>query len=492
MYGYNGNDKIYGNSGNNLLNGGNGKDSLYGGTGSDKLYGGKGNDLLQSGSNAATTFFFSKGDGTDTIKKSKASDVIQIDSVVAVKVAKNKSNKLEITYGSDKIIVDNYNFAGGSNIDTIKVKNKKGGYDTISIYEKLHGGGGGGDKVYEVNDTHLYDDPSNPLQLTSGQNNKVIFSGTYDDCYITSNNTSAYTDTLQISNYDITDAYSLGNLQYKYYGSTLYIDTMPNGGQGGGLIMYTANNTPKIAITDSKRTYNFKGYDSVQGTNSAPLNLADGNNFVYIKANEGTSFVKSNDDYNVIKTSGGESSGAALYYIYNGGHDVICTASPSNDTYNVAIGSDTSVVVHDCDGADTINVSGGNVRMIYDCGKTTVFKTQCIFMDKDVLSGMSTDEFKNIFSTTKGLNIAEMNINDSDTIHVNEATVTMDDWSIDTNNVHAAVAAWLTDNSGYSSVADALEKCTDSNLLAQLKTCFVDGTYSKIQTQPPPWSGEVG
>ena len=75
------------------------------------------------------------------------------------------------------------------------------------------------------------------------------------------------------------------------------------------------------------------------------------------------------------------------------------------------------------------------------------------------------------------MNIAEMNINDGDTLNVNGSAITFDNWSIDTNNVHAAVAGWLTDNSGYTSVADALEKCTDADLLASLKACFVDGTY---------------
>lgn len=334
-------------------------------------------------------------------------------------------------------------------------------------------GGGGDTTTYTVNDdSYGYD----PLVLSGGHNNKVIFSDEYDDCYITSNNTSAYTDTLEITNVAISDKNYISEVLYDSNDTTLTIDTYDTD-NNGGYIMYTAANNPNIVIKDTKATYNFSGYKEVKGTSDSRFTLADGNNMVYIKAQTGTSYITSNDDINIIKTEYGE-HGAGLNYLYGGGHDVIATASSSNDVYTATIDGNTSVVIYDADGQDTINANGENVRVIFDAGKTTTFKTQGIFIDKTVLSGMTTEEFKNIFSTDKGMNIAEMNINDADTLNVNGSAITFDNWSIDTNNVHAAVAGWLTDNSGYTSVADALEKCTDADLLASLKTCFVDGTYN--------------
>ena len=476
--------KITGSNGKDLLVSTGGKDTINGGSGNDIIKGGKGNDVINAGA-GTNSIYYSLGDGNDTIQYGGGTDTLVFDKGITVS-ATYSGNDLKVKY------------SGGSQSNTITIsnfKNKKSvKYITVggtkkSVDSYIKGGDSGADKIYEVNDTHLYDDPEHPLTLTSGQNNKVVFSGQYDDCYITSNNASAYTDTLQISDIKMTNGYNISNLEYLYNDTTLTIDTywqnQETDEQGGGYIMYTATNTPKIAIADSERTYNFSGYTSVQGTNLNPLELADGNNLVYIKAQTGTSYITSNDDYNVIKTEYGE-HGSGLNYLYGGGHDLICTSSSSNDVYTATIDGDTSVVIYDADGTDIINANGDNVRVIFDAGKTTTFKTQGIFIDKTVLSNMSDAEFKNIFSTDKGMNIAEMNIDDGDTLNVNGSAITFDNWSIDTNNVHQAVAGWLTDNSGYTSVADALEKCTDDALLTSLKNCFVNGTY-QTPSAPPVW-----
>lgn len=75
IYGYAGNDLLVGGTGNDLLMGGDGNDTLRGGDGDDQLegddgddflHGGKGNDLLRGGS-GNDTYYWTRGDGVDTI-----------------------------------------------------------------------------------------------------------------------------------------------------------------------------------------------------------------------------------------------------------------------------------------------------------------------------------------------------------------------------------------------------------------------------------------
>ena len=471
-----GTKKITGTDLSETIMGSDKADTINANGGADEITGGKGKDTINAGA-GNNKIIYHTGDGNDTILYggADATDTLVFDNGMTVSAKYSGKNLLVDYTGKD--------YTGKDVKNTITIKNFKTnhsvqyvqiGEDVKTIDEIINGGGGGGDTTtYTVNDDRYgYD----PLVLSGGHNNKVIFSNEYDDCYITSNNTSAYTDTLEITNVAISDKNYISEVLYDSNDTTLTIDTYDTD-NNGGYIMYTAANNPNIVIKDTKATYNFSGYKEVKGTSDSRFTLADGNNIVYIKAQTGTSYVASNDDNNVIKTEYGE-HGSGLNYLYGGGKDVICTASSSNDVYTATIDGNTSVVIYDADGQDTINANGENVRVIFDAGKTTTFKTNGVFIDKTVLSNMTTEEFKNIFSTTKGMNIAEMNITDVDTLNVNGSAITFDNWSIDSNNVHQAVAGWLTDNSGYTSVADALEKCTDADLLASLKTCFVDGTYN--------------
>nr|MCR5505138.1 hypothetical protein [Elusimicrobiaceae bacterium] len=127
------NDLIILKSGANTINGGKGNDLIYGGSGNDTINGGSGNDELYGGK-GNNTFVFATGDGTDIIKDATNNDVIKIDSAVDFEVTKNVNNKLQIAYGTDKIIVYNYNFEDSSNsIDTLYVKKAEGGYTQYSI-----------------------------------------------------------------------------------------------------------------------------------------------------------------------------------------------------------------------------------------------------------------------------------------------------------------------------------------------------------------------
>ena len=100
------------------------------------IAGGKGDDYISTASKA-TTFVFTSGDGNDVISSSKENDVIRIDSVGEVTYT-NKGADLLIEYGDgDSILVGGYYLAeDDERIDTLKVKNASGKYDTISLAEE--------------------------------------------------------------------------------------------------------------------------------------------------------------------------------------------------------------------------------------------------------------------------------------------------------------------------------------------------------------------
>jgi len=75
LYGNGGNDYLYGLGGNDTLYGGEGNDSLNGGDGDDHLHGGKGDDALDGG-NGADSYYWSFGDGNDTITEIKQPGVL--------------------------------------------------------------------------------------------------------------------------------------------------------------------------------------------------------------------------------------------------------------------------------------------------------------------------------------------------------------------------------------------------------------------------------
>lgn len=66
LNGNEGKDRLDGGSGNDTLSGGDGNDTLIGGSGNDVLTGGHGNDYLEGG-DGSNSYFFSRGDGQDTI-----------------------------------------------------------------------------------------------------------------------------------------------------------------------------------------------------------------------------------------------------------------------------------------------------------------------------------------------------------------------------------------------------------------------------------------
>jgi cysteinyl-tRNA synthetase len=115
----NGNDVFNGMGGNDWLYGGAGNDKMFGGAGADRLFGQWNNDLLDGGKGADTLkggagidrFVFEKGTGTDTVLDfTDGTDKIRIEKLAAsfadvLAHSKTVAGNLEITYGTDKLIV---------------------------------------------------------------------------------------------------------------------------------------------------------------------------------------------------------------------------------------------------------------------------------------------------------------------------------------------------------------------------------------------------
>ncbi|NYZ64370.1 hypothetical protein H0A36_00020 [Endozoicomonas sp. SM1973] len=133
LNGHEGDDKLYGMAGNDFLEGGQGNDVLVGGAGNDHLNGGDGSD----------TYYFSEGDGKDTIVNNQYNPE-EFDQLVLSNIAKDelsfsrKDNTLVINVkdGSDQVSVENW-FGGESNqLDQIKTSD--GVVSASQVDELIH------------------------------------------------------------------------------------------------------------------------------------------------------------------------------------------------------------------------------------------------------------------------------------------------------------------------------------------------------------------
>lgn len=104
LYGNAGNDILISNAGNDTLSGGEGNDILRAGEGNDVLIGGAGSDLLEGGT-GNDTYYFSRGDGKDSITDSAGLDSlifgegISADDLIARVI--NGSDDLQIAINEE-------------------------------------------------------------------------------------------------------------------------------------------------------------------------------------------------------------------------------------------------------------------------------------------------------------------------------------------------------------------------------------------------------
>ena len=138
LYGQNGNDvlsggvgqdRLYGEYGNDILDGGEGADSLDGGYGADQLLGGAGNDLLDGGADddqlvggagddtleggfGDDRYYFTRGDGKDTIRDIGGHNTIYVSDLSLSEVCFRRDGAslviLFVTSQSDEIRLEDF------------------------------------------------------------------------------------------------------------------------------------------------------------------------------------------------------------------------------------------------------------------------------------------------------------------------------------------------------------------------------------------------
>ncbi|AUZ84679.1 calcium-binding protein [Methylophaga nitratireducenticrescens] len=123
VYGGNGNDMLYGGNGGDQLFGGAGDDLIEGESGDDQISGGIGTDILNGGS-GNDTFFFSRGDGVDSIIDSSGEDAIEFTDIA--------STELRVRRVGDDLLF----FIPGSN-DLLTIQNQYQDSDSTAITSSI-------------------------------------------------------------------------------------------------------------------------------------------------------------------------------------------------------------------------------------------------------------------------------------------------------------------------------------------------------------------
>lgn len=204
-------DHLTGTGGANTLNGLGGDDKLYGLGGNDTLKGGDGNDTL-TGGDGADTFFFSDGDGTDTVTDFDFDlDTIKLNDDIfnpanppsGSTVVQSGSNVL-ITYSGGVITLENVDLSAWAPPAPTPTVDGTDGDDVIYLsYVDAEGDSAsdGADIIYGYegddtinsgrgNDTILGGDGDD--RIISGRGNSVVYGGNGNDNISVRDNSVAY------------------------------------------------------------------------------------------------------------------------------------------------------------------------------------------------------------------------------------------------------------------------------------------------------------
>ncbi len=211
MFGGEGNDTLNGTNANDFISGGGGNDTIYGNAGDDQLDGGSGNDYLLGGA-GADVYLFGKGSGQDAIDNSDSDAVgVNADTVLLgaditpadVTLVRDEFNSLiiKINGASDTLwlgryfdndgasggVVENIQFADGTNWDVATVKNKvlngKRGNDILYGYATgdTISGGNGNDLIYGFAGNDVLNGGTGIDTIDGGEGNDTIKGGTGRD-----------------------------------------------------------------------------------------------------------------------------------------------------------------------------------------------------------------------------------------------------------------------------------------------------------------------
>ena len=463
-----------------------GNDEIKAGDGNDNVYGGKGDDIINAGA-GKNNIYYSLDDGDDTIFAGGGIDTLVFDKGIAV-TAEESGADVILTYSGTKKGVEYSNTITIDNYATTSVGYAKVNGKTVTIDQLLNGGGDS--KIYHIKKT----DEGKTFNLAKG-NNTVIFddapilSNYNDSGCITLNSANkagdGNTDTIDMSKKNQQDeGLSFVNntvtvMDADGLGDRLWVDaTVYYQCPGDGSFVYNdfyTDTAPNVVIKDMDRTYHATGYNTVQN-----LTLASDtkNRLVAIKAEEGTSSITSNGNYNAIYNVGD----AKLNYTYGGGHDnVVSSGWNTDDTYNVALTANSSVNIIDWGGTDdtltVTNTAVNKARVLFDVYKTTTYGIpqyeantgHFVMTDVSNLSAdvLATSTEMHPIQLTEGIHLN----GGMDNITINGEAVDMDDWS---TAIAADVGAWLSANN-YNSVYDAFygeNPCTDQTQINALVQCY--------------------
>lgn len=179
LYGQAGNDKLYGGDGRDYLIAGDGNDSLWGGLGNDSLYGGVGSD----------TYYFSKGDGEDSIYNSLSYndenriDRLLFDAGISTSdiVLRRSQNDLRIIFNdtSDRITVSSYfTESGASRYHLNEIVFADGTiWDYIKVQEIISLGTAMSDALYGDSSANTLQGFGGNDNIDGGAGNDVLIGG---------------------------------------------------------------------------------------------------------------------------------------------------------------------------------------------------------------------------------------------------------------------------------------------------------------------------
>ena len=481
IYGGSGKDTIYGDYGNDVIYGGSGNDLIYGDEGNDIIYGGKGNDTIYGGDDENTIY----AEDRNVIYGEDGNDVI---------ICGNSENRVLGGNGNDTIY-------GGADQDTLIAGD---GNDVIYASD-------GKDKV-EVGagkDTVIFDDPEYDITTVYNSKGSVTFKFEYD-----------------VNTYKMTDAIG------REYDSKSYDLYFTDSGQSKGFILKDFFNykkdTSKTAYLelDSGRKYKYKATKSAKATvadTRTDGNHKNINNVLFTTNKKGTTITtsKKNDIVYMYDSPN---------YYYNEAEcerkDKI-TYTGGKDTYYSFIGNTTYVVkfseqtvlgigdsivpiykikydengepdsyLLDPSNNDTIKFSSSidNITFLFDMnnnGKTTEKTNLLAFYNPNNGTESLENNIKSYISgnkdTTGYVAIAEFfNQNKTfgsddcygngliENIYTKEKGKDVLYTGLETRieAIQTAVMNWFNDNSGYTSVFEALNSEIASEKLTALVNCY--------------------
>lgn len=376
-YALDGNDTIIGTDGDDDINGENGNDSLSGEAGNDTLTGGNGNDTLVGGTGNDTindykgneTYYYSSGDGIDTIYDAEGTDKIILNGITKESLEFiKKEGDLEIKISNnDKITVKHW--FDNHRIETVQCSNGSLSSNEVeSLLSSRYIGTNGPDNFNDIDYTDVGQNLNSHILGNGGNDSIKDFKG---DDYIDGGTGNDYIEDHKGNDLvyggdgeDLIKDFAGNDTIYGGIGNDTIEDS-----EGFNLIHGDAGNDLLLAYNDGNDTiYGGSGNDTLKGNNgddildggtgADSMEGNDGNDIYYVDntgdtfweiADNGIDEVKSSIDYTLDENI------ENLSLLGTGNIDV-----QGNSLDNIIIGNSGNNTIKDYTGSDTIKSGAGN------------------------------------------------------------------------------------------------------------------------------------